>query len=593
MNNNITPYYHQVLEKLFGSTEKRREFIDYAISVLSDTWNEYNVFIIEAPTGYGKTTISAAVSLFTINEELKSIVILPLRSLIEDQYEKFKEITEFVGKRYMNNPDSKYLSKPVTLTTIDTFALTFFGLSPEDFDKVVRYWSGTAIGSLGHFLFSCTSIILSNIILDEVQLLIDQTKSLNFLIALVESIIRNNQKLIIMSATIPTAFENLIKKELGEYINKIKSIKFGEHSTDKYFINERLSKNYEINIVRLNKNNKYDYINSYIHDKINKYSKIIVIFNTVKDAISFYQKLSIDNIPKILLHSRFNEEDKERKINKLKEIKKSNKYIVISTQVIEAGIDISSNLMITEIAPINSLIQRIGRFLRYENENNGELLIWYEVDENNELEKIYDKYDKYYKYKVYDYDLTKRTLDSLMDIKDKGKVNFHIPYSNNAIGYKELIDRVYNENDLRINRNDVISLINITSKIEDMSYSAFKNLLMRLEGSFIRNSMLIPIIPRSVFEENKDKYEKMIKLTISISFNLFLELIKNSLIKEYVTKDYKGLFEIKSLSNNQIKMFDNFSGLLKFLYINDVLAFIADIEYDNEEGLIIEYEWNL
>jgi CRISPR-associated endonuclease/helicase Cas3 len=590
MNNNITPYYHQVLEKLFGSTEKRREFIDYAISVLSDTWNEYNVFIIEAPTGYGKTTISAAVSLFTINEELKSIVILPLRSLIEDQYEKFKEITEFVGKRYMNNPDSKYLSKPVTLTTIDTFALTFFGLSPEDFDKVVRYWSGTAIGSLGHFLFSCTSIILSNIILDEVQLLIDQTKSLNFLIALVESIIRNNQKLIIMSATIPTAFENLIKKELGEYINKIKSIKFGEHSTDKYFINERLSKNYEINIVRLNKNNKYDYINSYIHDKINKYSKIIVIFNTVKDAISFYQKLSIDNIPKILLHSRFNEEDKERKINKLKEIKKSNKYIVISTQVIEAGIDISSNLMITEIAPINSLIQRIGRFLRYENENNGELLIWYEVDENNELKKIYDKYDKYYKYKVYDYDLTKRTLDSLMDIKDKGKVNFHIPHSNNAIGYKELIDRVYNENDLRINRNDIISLINITSKIEDMSYSAFKNLLMRLEGSFIRNSMLIPIIPRSVFEENKDKYEKMIKLTISISFNLFLELIKNSLIKEYVTKDYKGLFEIKSLSNNQIKMFDNFSGLLKFLYINDVLAFIADIEYDDEEGLIIEYE---
>jgi len=593
MSNNITPYYHQVLEKLFGSTEKRREFIDYAISVLSDTWNEYNVFIIEAPTGYGKTTISAAVSLFTINEELKSIVILPLRSLIEDQYEKFKKITEFVGKRYMNNPDSKYLSKPVTLTTIDTFALTFFGLSPEDFDKVIRYWSGTAIGSLGHFLFSCTSIILSNIILDEVQLLIDQTKSLNFLIALMESIIRNNQKLIIMSATIPTAFENLIKKELGEYINKIKYIKFGEHFTDKYFINERLSKNYEINIVGLSENNKYDYINSYIHDKINKYSKIIVIFNTVKDAISFYQKLSIDNIPKILLHSRFNEEDKERKINKLKEIKKSNKYIVISTQVIEAGIDISSNLMITEITPINSLIQRIGRFLRYENENNGELLIWYEVNENNELKKIYDKYDKYYKYKVYDYDLTKRTLDSLMDIKDKGKVNFHIPRSNNAIGYKELIDRVYNENDLRINRNDVISLINITSKIEDMSYSAFKNLLMKLEGSFIRNSMLIPIIPRSVFEENKDKYEKMIKLTISISYNLFLELIKNSLIKEYVTKDYKGLFEIKSLSNNQIKMFDNFSGLLKFLYINDVLAFIADIEYDNEEGLIIEYEWNL
>jgi CRISPR-associated endonuclease/helicase Cas3 len=394
-----------------------------------------------------------------------------------------------------------------------------------------------------------------------------------------------------MSATIPTAFENLIKKELREYINKIKFIKFGEHSTDEYFINERLSKNYKINIIGLNESIKEDYIKNYIYNKINEYDKVIVIFNTVKDAISFYQKLSIDNIPKILLHSRFNEEDKEKKINKLKEIKKSNKYIVISTQVIEAGIDISSNLMITEIAPINSLIQRIGRFLRYEGENNGDLLIWYEVDENNELKKTYDKYDKYHKYKVYDYDLTKRTLTLLLGMKNKEeKINFHIPYSNSVIGYKELIDKIYNENDMEINRNDIIKLINITSKIEDMSYSAFKNLLMRLEGSFIRNSMLIPIIPKSVFEENKDKYEKMIKLTISISFNLFLELIKNSLIKEYVTKDYKGLFEIKSLSNNQIKMFDNFSGLLKFLYVNDVLAFIADIEYDNEEGLIIEYE---
>ncbi|MCC6014019.1 MAG: CRISPR-associated helicase Cas3' [Candidatus Verstraetearchaeota archaeon] len=591
MSNNITPYYYQVLEKLFGSTEKRRKFIDYAISVLNDKWNEYNIFIIDAPTGYGKTTISASISLFTINEELKSIVILPLRSLIEDQYERFKKITEFVGKRYMNNPDSKYLLKPVTLTTIDTFALTFFGLSPEDFDKVVKYWSGTAIGSLGHFLFSCASIILSNIILDEVQLLIDQTKSLNFLIALMKSIIRNNQKLIIMSATIPTAFENLIKKELREYINKIKFIKFGEHSTDEYFINERLSKNYKINIIGLNESNKEDYIKNYIYNKINEYGKIIVIFNTVKDAISFYQKLSIDNIPKILLHSRFNEEDKEKKINKLKEIKKSNKYIVISTQVIEAGIDISSNLMITEIAPINSLIQRIGRFLRYEGENNGDLLIWYEVDENNELKKTYDKYDKCHKYKVYDYDLTKRTLTLLLGMKNKGeKINFHIPYSNSVIGYKELIDKIYNENDMEINRNDITKLINITSKIEDMSYSAFKNLLMRLEGSFIRNSMLIPIIPKSVFEENKDKYEKMIKLIIPISFNLFLELIKNSLIKEYITKDYKGLFEIKSLSNNQIKMFDNFSGLLKFLYINDVLAFVANIEYDNEKGLIVEYE---
>jgi CRISPR-associated endonuclease/helicase Cas3 len=42
--------------------------------------------------------------------------------------------------------------------------------------------------------------------------------------------------------------------------------------------------------------------------------------------------------------------------------------IVVATQVVEAGVDISADLMITDLAPWSSLVQRFGRCARYEGE---------------------------------------------------------------------------------------------------------------------------------------------------------------------------------------------------------------------------------
>jgi CRISPR-associated endonuclease/helicase Cas3 len=596
----LQSFYNEVLEKLFGEAVERRKFIDHVISELRNSWDKYDVFIIEAPTGYGKTTISATISLYSINEELKSIIALPLRSLLEDQYDKYKKLasTMLVGKRYMNNPDSRYLSKPITLTTIDTLSFTLFGLSPEDFDKVVKYWSGTSMGSLGHYLFSVASVTLSNVILDEVHLLADEIKSLNFLVALIHLSIRNNQKLVLMSATIPTAFEKVLEEELRKHMSRIRFIRFGKECIDEKFVNERLSKNYEIEIVGLKEENRENYIKKYIQNKIDEGSckRVIVIFNTVKDAISFYNALETSNTPKLLLHSRFSEEDKEKKIEKLKEYKKLDKYIIVSTQVIEAGIDISSDLMITEIAPINSLIQRVGRFLRYEGEEKGTLLIWYEIDEQNSLKKSGENNEKY---KVYDYDLTKRTLDSLLNAKSKGRINFHVPSSKDVIGYKDLMNMVYHESDFKVKSREVTSLLNISLNIETMPYSALKQ-LMRLEGSFVRDSILIPIIPKSLISENENyDLENLQKLVIPISFNTFTKLLEKSLIKSCICKSRESEHErptthIKPLDENTVKELRNpvrgIENLLRIMSKEGISAFILDANYDGERGLMIEYE---
>ena len=590
-------YYENILNKNNWSS---RKFIENVITLLEKEWYDKNIFIIEAPTGYGKSTISQVISFFSYKEELKSIVVLPIRTLLEDQYEKFKSFLindEILGKRYMHNLDSKYLIKPITLTTIDTFSLTLFGIPPEEINKVIKEWGGTSFGSLGHYMFSQASVLLSNIILDEVHLLSDSTKSLNFLMMLILFALDNDQKLILMSATIPTVLKRKLHSNIPlDKRNKVRIISFeksnGNIFYDEEFVKERKRKNYHIFLHKVKKEEKFEKILNWINLEKNK-NKVIIIFNTVKDSIDFYKMLN-EKIKrnKLLIHSRFNEKDREEKIKKLNEIKKTNDYIIVSTQTIEAGIDISSNLLISEIAPANSLIQRFGRFLRYENEYEGNAYVWYEVDENGELE------NKNGKYKVYDWYLTYRTIEELKKLghfissleKDgiiiqSSEINFHIPE-----GYKKIIDSVYKyEEDFLINKEEVENLLSTFLNIKNLSEHSLEKYL-KLEGSFIREEVLIPVITSDMIKVclNSKQLDYIIKHIIPIS----IKLIKKLKIQGGITigreNEKEEIEIINEIPNYQI---ENSQNLLKFMFKKSIIAFIIEAKYDNEIGLFLSEEY--
>jgi len=631
----LTECYKQILQIWFGEEKNKRKFIDKVIGILEHHWNDKNVFIIEAPTGYGKSTISATVSLFSVNnrDDLKCIVAFPLRTLLEDQYCKFageheirKESKEeilckdnrgifvnldqkirldIIGKRYMYHPDSLYLIKPITLTTVDTLALTLFGIPPECIDSVVRAWSGTISGSLGHYLFSWSSVIFSNVILDEVHLLADSTKSLSFLIALMKIAKDFDQKLILMSATLPEALKSILKEHLSK--KWIEFIEF-DIDDDPQFCQERAKKDYDVVLESVVEQDKFIKILNWI--KNNDFSKIIVIFNTVSEAIAFYEEMlneleeifSKNNI--ILLHSRFSERDRERKMEKLRNLK--NKYLIISTQVIEAGVDISSDLFITDIAPANSLIQRLGRFLRY-NEKKGKIIIWYEVDKNGELLNLNGRY------KVYDYDLTYRTLNWLLRNSEDMIVNLnvHLPKIKESTkrGYKELLNYVYcmerRDKYFNVDRETIKDFEGIFLHLENASLIAIEK-FFEMEGSFIREGMQIPLITKSVIEKSKDK-EEIINLStndlirnyiIPISFELIFNRRKKiniyGVIVEDITKE-KGL-KLKFIKHdhdpwlssilNRLKKGDlSPKDILTYVFRRKVLAFVIDAKYNEELGL--------
>ena len=94
----------------------------------------------------------------------------------------------------------------------------------------------------------------------------------------------------------------------------------------------------------------------------------LVVLNTVARAQAVHNALRGKDIPPArlaLIHSRFRPKDRHRQMDKLPNPGEAKDLIVIATQAIEAGVDLSAAVLLTELAPASSLVQRFGRVNRY------------------------------------------------------------------------------------------------------------------------------------------------------------------------------------------------------------------------------------
>ena len=114
-----------------------------------------------------------------------------------------------------------------------------------------------------------------------------------------------------------------------------------------------------------------------IHDAVESNKKVLIVCNRVDNAQLVYRQISEEfpDTDRLLLHSRFKRGDRNEKERQLlglgddgEEVFKFNTSkeacIVVSTQIVEVSLDISFDMMITDCAPIDALIQRFGRINR-------------------------------------------------------------------------------------------------------------------------------------------------------------------------------------------------------------------------------------
>ncbi len=107
-------------------------------------------------------------------------------------------------------------------------------------------------------------------------------------------------------------------------------------------------------------------------------SRSVAICNTVGRAQSLFEALRRQAGPEVevrLLHSRFLRADREahekwlqREFGKDKAAYTVESAILVATQVVEVGLDITGETLHTELAPAASIVQRAGRCARYEDE---------------------------------------------------------------------------------------------------------------------------------------------------------------------------------------------------------------------------------
>lgn len=263
------------------------------------------------------------------------------------------------------------------------------------------------------------SIPGSYLVFDEFHLL-DPKLSMTTTIGMLR-ILKNLCRVCIMTATLTDNFIDYLKKELPDF--EIVSIK--DFPTDVPKINSLLpaeDKKYKKAIHICN-----DVLNSNEILKKHK-NKTIIICNRVETAQRIFFELKQNKQKEtdvICIHSRYFDSDRKERESLIKEYfgknSKKNNVILVATQVIEAGMDISCDLMFTEISPINSFLQRAGRCARFAKEY-GEIYVCdvlsleeeekITIDDSNntnsdEINKINNKY------LPYDKDLCKKSLIKL------------------------------------------------------------------------------------------------------------------------------------------------------------------------------------
>ncbi len=167
-----------------------------------------------------------------------------------------------------------------------------------------------------------------------------------------------NAKFFFMSATIPDFMLNLIINEVfdGDYTKLLRPN--AKHESDKTILARKRHKLF----CESNKtvSDRYNKIMAFLNDG----KSVLIIVNNVKTAQTIYEEINFKGFVK-LLHSGFHKKDRieiEKAITNEDTSKRP--QLLIATQAVEVSLDIDYDVAFIEKAPIDALIQRLGRVNR-------------------------------------------------------------------------------------------------------------------------------------------------------------------------------------------------------------------------------------
>ncbi len=305
--------------------------------------------LLLAPTGAGKSEAVFVPFLAFRGNSLppRLIYSLPARTLVNSLANRFRVLAEGyspnlrVCSQHGEKPESVLFYADAVVATLD---------------QVVSSYACAPL-SLGvrHGNIPAGAVASGFIVLDEVHTF-DPERGLQSALIIVERLDKMEMPFVIMTATLPQLVVDELKKRFPRMEIVVAQDKDIPSRAQRRLI-------FKFSDVLMTPETVLE-----LHSQ--KRGRTIVVCNTVSRALRIYEGLNGQApVRPLLVHSRFvskDREEKERKINsafgKASETKEA---ILVTTQVVEVGLDISADLLLTELSPIDSLIQRMGRCARW------------------------------------------------------------------------------------------------------------------------------------------------------------------------------------------------------------------------------------
>ena len=317
----------------------------YSLSMLSDDDSRPHTLVI-APTGAGKTDYLMR------RTRGRVFYTLPFQASINAMFRRFCEALE--GQEYTIR----------VLHAASALALEEKN-GEEKQEKLLQDKVGAAIKVLtphqlaalicGTRGFETVALDIQgcDVILDEIHSYSGVAQSM--VLEIIKVLLRLGCRVHIGSATMPSALTNAVLALLGGETTTLVT-RLADEELDKF----------DRHIIH--KHASYEAASALIAPAIARGEKVLVVCNRVNTAQERFDELrgAFPDVPAMLLHSRFRRKDRSNAEQELTETynKQEGACIVVATQVVEVSLDISFDMMITDAAPIDALIQRFGRINR-------------------------------------------------------------------------------------------------------------------------------------------------------------------------------------------------------------------------------------
>lgn len=331
---------------------------------LEEVYDQGNTFSITAPTGTGKTYcgfLAAERLKDLLGDSRRIIYALPFTSIINQNYD---EIRELMGRTISDfeNSESAYLMKHHSLADVD-YVDDRYEIDRLKAEMLIENWSSgvvvttfvqlmeTLIGNRNRMLKKFHSIAHSIILLDEVQAFPVE------LLSVIDLVLRRvtqelDCKVILMTATRPILLQDSV--ELLE----------GHERFFRMFGRTRL-------VFHPEKITLEEFAQDFLESM--KDASYLVICNTIGESLELYRLLKdVEDRPVFYLSTNLLPIHRKERIEQISESLKDGVHpLVISTQVVEAGVDFDFEYVIRDIGPLDSIIQAAGRENRHGERKRG------------------------------------------------------------------------------------------------------------------------------------------------------------------------------------------------------------------------------